>query len=226
MFSADFNQPDCAIITLISVILVGEVVRTRTRQPVMLIRCGSLLKGVDPIGHEIIQVETMRLSSSTVLALLILFTIACSDSGGWQQALESTAPPDPNKAVVGKRQRESQRQPERQIPQTDMGEATRRTQTQQTEQPSTVTLQVSLSNYPNCHVGAVRFYINRKYIGQFNEQGLLEVEVNPGALTLEVWDSGGHWIRTVNVSSGQSIEIEFSCSEKELFGQSDGPAVG
>jgi hypothetical protein len=168
----------------------------------------------------------MRLTSSTVLALLILLTIACGESGGWQQALESTAPPDPNKAIVGERQRETGRRRERQIPQTDEGQATQRTQPQQREQRSTVTLHVSLSNYPNCHVGAVRFYVNRRYVGQFNEEGFLEVEVNPGAFTLEVWDSGGHWIRTINVSSGSSIEIEFSCSEKELFSQSDGPAVG
>lgn len=60
----------------------------------------------------------------------------------------------------------------------------------------------------------MRFYVNRRYKSQFDEDGKITVEVTPGELTLEVWDNGGHWLKPASVQEGQALEVAFGCGEK------------
>ena len=121
----------------------------------------------------------------------LLLLSACSSSEAWSDALDDTAPPDPNLAHAQSRdttaapdptpdqqpaQREVPVQPETPAPEDTV--------------PQPTQVSATLEGYPSCHVGAVRFYVNRRYKGQFDDEGQITLEVEPGQLTLEVWDTG------------------------------------
>ena len=144
----------------------------------------------------------------------LLVMAGCSSSEAWSDALNDTAPPDPNLAHPQSRDATTSsdaaraaRTPHRVPPQTQ-------TPVSETAGPQLTQVSATLEGYPSCHVGAVRFYVNRRYKGQFDDEGKLTLEVEPGQLTLEVWDSGGHWLKTVNVQDGQTIQVVFGCGEK------------
>lgn len=150
-----------------------------------------------------------------IAVCLVAIMAGCTGPEAWSGALDETAPPNPNRAHAQPRQTpQNQEAAPVEQPQDDSAEVQAPAPVPEDPGPQPTRVTATLLGYPSCHVGAVRFYVNRRYRGAFNDEGNVTIDVTPGELTLEVWDSGGHWLKIVNVAEGQSIQVSFSCAEK------------
>ncbi len=168
----------------------------------------------------------MRLALASFMATLLLLAIACGQSETWSEALKQTAPPNPERSEISAPGRVSARnQPEsttRVTPDTTRSAAESksgaRSETGETTD-SDATLMVLLQGQRDCFAGAVRCYIDGRYVGQVGEDGRLQVAVRSGNRYLEVWDSRGRWEARFAVERGGTATINVRCEERRGEGE-------
>jgi hypothetical protein len=135
----------------------------------------------------------------SILAAMVLSSSGCSQSDSWSEALEQTSPANPERSEISA--------PGRVETQETRAAASRRTEAAPTaeerageerrgetgEAEGDATLLVLLQGPRDCFAGAVRVYVDGRYVGQAGADGRLQVRVQSGAHNLEVWDSRGRW---------------------------------
>jgi hypothetical protein len=72
-------------------------------------------------------------------------------------------------------------------------------------------LLVVLEGDRECFAGAVRCYVDGRFVGQVGEGGTMQTAITPGEHYIEIWDSRGRWEAEVNALPGQAIRIPIRC---------------
>ena len=167
----------------------------------------------------------MRKNLFPALVAFVFLINGCGESKSWTEALDETSPPNPEQTrgtPASEQARASQGQSAADLTESQDQEQTLQEETRQEEEPAAnsgmATVAFTLNDFPSCHVGAVRLYVNKKYVDLFDDQGKLEITIEPGTLNIEIWDSGGSWKLQVNVRAGQRNEVGINCADKQGFG--------
>jgi hypothetical protein len=167
---------------------------------------------------KVFQVRTF------LLLLALIFSFSCSPEQGWQESLEATAPEDPSTlARVNNSEPEAEEKPEKnpdRKPPVENRKTPAESQNLIKPEVRDGTFTIKVAGLSECRFGAVRCYLDRKYVGALNDDGTFSVAVKAGVYQGELMDSSGRWSFAVEIISGQVSEILLSCSDKTPFVES------
>lgn len=150
----------------------------------------------------------------TFVTGLTLAAIACGDNAAWDEALRRSAPPNPYTATKHQQQTlERQAKQERDQAPRARSESPAAAVTPAEERVTGI--EITLEGYPDCYSGAIRLYVDRRFVATFDGQGQLRLELTPGRHTLMVWDSSSRWRQEVNISEGRIAPVMVPCSGRE-----------
>lgn len=166
-----------------------------------------------------------------LISILVIFALpslfACQPSSSWLDAASETAPPNPESSEI--RAARGGRQPGEQLDagapaaepaSSDANDSTDRVRdTRGAEgQSGRVDLEVYLEGERSCFAGAVRCYLDGRYVGAIGSDGRFRTAVSPGGHILVVWDSRGRWDVDLMVSSGDVLRIPIRCADRREHG--------
>jgi hypothetical protein len=160
----------------------------------------------------------------SILAAMVLLSSGCARSDSWSEALEQTSPANPEHSEISAPGRVESRETREAAP--------RRTEATPAEQEGAeevrrggmdeaeadATLLVLLQGPRDCFAGAVRVYVDGRYVGQAGADGRLQVRVQSGSRNLEVWDSRGRWEARFVVERGGTATVNIRCEERRGAG--------
>ena len=147
----------------------------------------------------------------------------------WRQAIEvdgdigslsdETAPPDPEQSEITSPRRVVTRQQSTAPPAAVTGESSRAEEPTRTNDSAEVEsldsellllLQGDLSHF----AGAVRCYVDGKFVGQADENGRMRVPIQSGNRYIEIWDSRGRWEAEIVAIAGQTATVTIRSEDR------------
>ena len=178
----------------------------------------------NPAFRSLLRSSRLSRSALAILPIVCLLSLpfsACGPGASWSEALEGTAPPDPEDSAVGSAaegstqaagsargsgstarppEPESAREPDGEGPVSGAGAG--------------ATLEVVLAGDLDCFAGAVRCYVDGRYVGLVGDDGRFEIPVRPGDHLLVVWDSRGRWQAQFTADTGGVVRIPIRCDDR------------
>ncbi|HUX08901.1 MAG TPA: hypothetical protein VMX35_16500 [Acidobacteriota bacterium] len=167
----------------------------------------------------------MRYAVGSLTVLMLLLAVACEQSETWTEALKQTAPPNPERSEISAPRRAAAQKQAESTARSARETAGSSAESESSERrgiPAAVgdaTLLVLLQGPRDCFAGAVRCYIDGRYVGQVGGDGRLQVAVRAGNRYLEVWDSRGRWEARFDVARGDTATINVRCEERRGEGE-------
>lgn len=150
-------------------------------------------------------------------ALFFMFLLSSCGGDDLSGTLERTAPMNPDvlaRASSGEEPEAKQQNPEQESEE----------DVQAAEQvPETIVepglVRIIVTGLETCRYGAVRCYVDRKYVGALDDEGRLEVTLEPGVYQGELVDSSGQWLFSITVEAGGTTNVALNCGGKMPFGE-------
>ena len=167
--------------------------------------------------------ESARIMTSVALPALILAAVlplcGCGPQASWSEALDQTAPPDPEQSEITSPRRVNTRQPTA-TPQSAQSEQTAREREPVREQATSGSerrdseLLMVLQGDQTCFSGAVRCYVDGSFVGKADENGRMRVPIASGPHFIEIWDSRGRWQAEITAIAGQTATVSIRCEDR------------
>lgn len=170
---------------------------------------------------RISRLSRFALAILPIICLVSLPFSACGPGAAWSEALEGTAPPDPEDSAVGSAAEGPAQAAESARGSGPTAQSRSRLAEPESAQESDgedpgagATLEVVLAGDLDCFSGAVRCYVDGRYVGLVGDDGRFEVPVRPGDHLLVVWDSRGRWQAQFTAVTGQMVRIPIRCDDR------------
>ena len=163
-----------------------------------------------------------------ILSASLLFS-GCNSENQWEKALGEAAPPDPYKQARGKIINEEKKKQEEQkieLAETATGQKTvhraqYRPDLEKQKNTSQATLLIILDQHATCYEGKVRPYIDGRLVGEFDQSGKLEINVEPTSQELSIFDDVSVRRFPLNLTAGKREVITVKCDKRTEL-----PAIG
>ena len=166
------------------------------------------------------------IAGALAFSLFLLPAVSCGRSASWSEALEQTAPPNPERSEIVSLRKTSGVKPKAPGRGSERSRASQRTgrgvdggQRPEGAQAGDAKLVLALLGDLSCYAGAVRCYVDGRYVGAVGEDGRLEVAIAAGNHYIEIWDSRGRWETEINAAPGGIAEVAIRCDERRDEGE-------
>ena len=163
------------------------------------------------------KVVSLALPALILAAALTLS--GCGTPASWSEALDQTAPPDPERSeitsprrmVTGRRSAPTPTDSSRE---TARAQESARTADEAGERRLDSELLLVLQGDMSCYAGAVRCYVDGSFVGEADENGRLRVPIASGSHYIEIWDSRGRWQAEITAAAGQAATVNIRCEDR------------